>query len=211
MDLLGTGEFESEGVRAVARALLLDEEHHPIEGDPSPAALVGRCFYRVAQAAFRVGVLEDHFEHEDYEDPWLVTSVEFAWVAAFALAAIARIHPDARDEPLVEVKGRLLEGLDKDVTEWADGYGDDWDKLTHGYWLATVTALFTDAADGVAELEGCPAQSPDFWWPDLADGYDDLAEPDEIAERIGNALGVAASAATNAAEWFLEHREHAEN
>ena len=208
MDLIGTGEFESEGVRAVARALMLDEEQHVFDGDPSPAALVARCLYRLAEVAFRVGGLEDHFEPEDYEDPWLITSVEFTWIAAFALAAAARIHPNARDEELVEVKTMLVQGLAEDVGEWADGWCEG-DELSPGYWLATVTALFSHAADGVAELERCPAQPPDLAWPDLPD-EEDVPDPDEIAERVANSLGTFASAATNAAEWFLEHRECAE-
>ena len=121
VDLIGTSEYESGGVRAVARALLHDEEQHVIDGDPSPAALVNRCLYRLAEVAFRVGELEYRFEPEDYEDPRRAASVEFIWIAAFALAAAARIHPDARDGELVEVKTILLHGLDKNVGEWADG------------------------------------------------------------------------------------------
>ena len=196
MDLIGTDSYDSVGVRAVARALLLEEEHAPIDSIPSPAALVNRCVYHLAQAAATVAHIEDHLEFEDLNEPMLDAGVRFTWLASSALTAIARIHPDSCDDCQPHVKNRLLEGLDDDVMDWRDNC-DSWDELDPGYWLATVTALFTGSAAGVAELEDC---SPVLFGPSEFGGLD----RDEIAGEVANALGMVASMATNAAEWFLE-------
>ena len=191
MDLIGTDSYASEGVRAVARALQLEEEHLLIEREPSPAALICRCVYQLAQVAGTIAQLDAQIARRK---PMLEAGAGFTWLAASALTAIARIHPDMRKGGQLYAKSALLARLDGEVArETYYRQGD----LDPSYWLATVAALFTDIAAGAAELEGGS--------PVLCDvpATDDLNH-DEIAEGVANALGLLAAAATNAAEWFAE-------
>ena len=207
VDLIAVDALDTVGARLVAHLMLVDEERRPIEGEPDAGCLLARCFYDLAEAAAAVAELRGDVERdpEDAEANTLViASVEFGWVAVSGLTAAGRISPRMREGSQPRVKAALLELLDADVADWI-AHHRGFDRLDADFWLPAVTALFTDAAEGVARLHGCSPSFVPYWDPtDPEDNDEPAGNTVPLEDEVAEALCRAAAMATIAAQWFVE-------
>ncbi|MFN8161708.1 MAG: hypothetical protein U0R52_11775 [Solirubrobacterales bacterium] len=187
-------DLATRGANLVQTLLVQTEERQPQDPDAAPATLVARVFAELAQTAAALG------EFAPGESGSILCAGWFASTSAFALSAIARIHPELRDESPATAKNLLIAGLDEDLAQWLEEDERRQDLTPEG-WLRATTALLFGAANGVVVLEGLrwePADGPD------EERYWDTPEGQSTEEAISDALLQAAVAAAAAAQWCAE-------
>jgi hypothetical protein len=172
--------YESHAAGWIHRVFLLEEEYRPLPEDPSPAMLVSRVSERLTLAAAAIDDLERLEEERELGDPeedhsgarsLLDVAVFFLGAAGFALTAINCIAPNQVDTSVTERKDAWLEKLDQDVLGTFETEQDFLDDASLDELLRLSLRALTEALQGVAELEGVNALTPD--------DYDDDEERDE--------------------------------
>lgn len=112
-----SGQFETRAVHYLMRAILLEEEHHPLPDDPQPPALVARVSERLdrVQSAIR-----DHERAGDAASLQRVAA-HLTAASAFAVTAIVHMHPVCWGVEPTYLKDELLKTIDGYVAKVISG------------------------------------------------------------------------------------------
>lgn len=202
-------ELRTRAADIVQLVTISREEHEPHIDDAPPEALVARVFAAVSQTAFTMSLYLGEVEPEDdHETPGRVLVVRFAEIAATALTAAARIHPDLCESPPLEAKSLLIRGLDMEVAEWQEEHGE-WGKQEATYWFHATTTLLFGAGNGLCHLHGLRWE-PEGPEEEQQHRYWELEDGETAEEAIADSLFAAAQAAARAAEWFEQEEDLAD-
>jgi hypothetical protein len=161
--------YQTEAARYLYRATLLDEEHRPLSGSPSPEALLERVQDEFNEAKDLV----DDDEAACPEVDFVALALRLMWLGATALAAAAHVYEDELFAP-TGFKDELLGVIDGIVAESIGRW--DGDPLPVRELLADCEIELTDATEYV---EACVNGNDDF--ADAATAFVNVANSAAIA------------------------------